>query len=291
MSRRMSVGLAVLVLWLGGLAALGHREMFGSGADRLAMAGLLVSPGSDFYEITRGTDHVGFASFTIDTTETGLELTEYTVFDLERRDGTQVRISRRYRVRASHALKLQRLQLEEQHGMVSRTVIGTVEGDSVLLLETHDQEQHSQERVRLEYPLLPTSAVQLALVLARQPRVGRSYDFAVFDPVEMRPNAIRLRVMAESTMVFADSARYDSNSKLWVAARTDTVRAWRVEQQPAGSLSGWVDEQGRTMDRLFDGGLRERRTAYEMAYLNWPGNRIQRAATSARAPDSTPTNR
>lgn len=287
----MGVGIAVLVMWLGGLAALGHREMSGDGGDGLAMAGLLVSPGSDFYRVTHGADHVGFASFTIDTTETGLELTEYTVFDLVQRDGTPVRISRRYRVQASHALKLQRLQLDEQYGTASRTVTGTVEGDSVLLLETRDQEKHSQDRVKLEYPLLPTSAVQLALVLARQPRVGRSYDFAVLDPVEMRPSSIRLRVTAESTMVFADSARYDVASGLWVAARSDTVRAWRVEQQPRGSLSGWVDEQGRTMDRQFDGGLRERRTAYEMAYLNWPGNRIQRAASGARSSDSLPMNR
>ncbi len=291
MSRRAAIGMLVLVLWLAGLAALGYREMFGNDTGRLATAGLLVSPGSDFYQITRGADHVGFASFTIDTTETGLELTEYTVFDLERRDGTPVRMSRRYRAQASHALKLQNFQLDEQHGTGSRTVIGSVEGDSVLLLETRDQDQHSLERVKLEHPLMPTSAIQLALVLARRPRVGRSYDFAVLDPVEMRPRAVRLRVTAESTMVFADSATYDGGSALWVPARADTVRAWRVEQQPAGSLSGWVDEQGRTMDRQFDGGLRERRTAYEMAYLNWPGNRIQRTTASARSSDSTASNR
>lgn len=287
----MGIAVAVLILWLAGLASLGHREMFGDGADRLAMAGLLVSPGSDFYMVSRGSDHVGFASFTIDTSETGLELTEYTVFDLERRDGTPVRISRRYRVQSSHALKLQRLQLDEQYGTASRTVIGTVEGDSVLVIEARDEEKYSQERIKLEHPVLPTSAVQLALVLARQPRVGRSYDFAVLDPVEMRPRSIRLRVTAESIMVFADSARYDGGSEQWVAARSDTVRAWRVEQQPAGSLSGWVDEQGRTVHREFDGGLREQRTAYEMAYLNWPGNRIQRASSGARSSDSSLINR
>jgi hypothetical protein len=278
----------IVTLWLAGMAALGHREIFRDNSERLVMAGLLVTPGNDFYEVTHDGEHIGFSSFTVDTSLHGLDIMEYRVVDVMRHDGSFVRVARRYRALTSPSLKLLRFQLDEQSGSNVRTVHGTIEGDSVLLLVTHAGERETRERIKLDHPLLPTSAVPLALVLSRPPRVGRVYDFATLDPVEMRPRPVRLRVTADSTMVFADSSSLHEASGRWMPARNVTVRAWKIEQEPFGPLTAWVDEQGRVMDRALESGWHEHRTAYEIAYLNWPRNRY-RNAPAAAATDTNET--
>lgn len=281
MSRRGGVAMLVITLWLAGVAALFHREVLRDPADRLALAGHLVEPGTDFYAVHRDGEHTGFSSFTVDTTETGIELNEYMVFDVNKPDQGTVRLARRLRTQATRGLKLVSFLLEEQAGESVRTVAGEVQGDSVLTLVTRTADGEATERIRLEHPVLPSSAVTFALALSRTPRVGRSYDFATLDQFTMRPITLRLRVTNDSTLVFADSAAAGSDGR-WIGARADTVRAWQVEKMSGGLKHMWVDASGRLVHREFETGVTEHRTAYELAYLNWSGSRIATRRAESR---------
>src|SRR5215207_5985126 len=80
--RRGAVAAAVLVLWGVGLAALARREVFRGATERLAEAALRVSPGTEFYAVEQGGTQIGYASSAVDTTATGVELTDNFIADL-----------------------------------------------------------------------------------------------------------------------------------------------------------------------------------------------------------------
>jgi transglutaminase-like putative cysteine protease len=63
------------------------------------------------------------------------------------------------------------------------------------------------------------------------------------------------------------------------------VRAWRIEQEGGGLLSGWVDEQGRMVESEQFGLLTLHRMAFEMAYQNWIGDTARRARVPATDED------
>ncbi len=108
-------------------------------------------------------------------------------------------------------------------------------------------------------------------------------------------------LVAESTLVVADSAGYDSTALAWVPAHFDTVRAFRIEQHDGGMTTrAWIDAQGHIVRAENAVGFVMERTAFELAYTNFrhrdttrlirasiapgPGDVVATTVLAARAP-------
>jgi transglutaminase-like putative cysteine protease len=86
----------------------------------------------------------------------------------------------------------------------------------------------------------------------------------------MEERDVTVRVLSESTLVVADSARRDSAAGRWVPARQDTLRAWKVAEEYGGiSTESWIDRQGRVVSAVSPIGFRMERMPFEMAVENW----------------------
>ncbi len=260
-----------------------HREFFRSAAERLETAALLVQPRALFYRVEQGGAQIGFASSTIDTTATTILISDYFIADLPV-EGAVHRATVNSTIHLSRALRLRdfKLLLGSESGPLTAT--GRMDGDSVLVFSlTTAGVPADTERVRTGGPLLLPTVVPLAVALGERPKIGKRFTLSIFDPVAMAPKPLALRVRAESLFVLSDSAAFDSTTRRWVAATRDTVRAWRIEPESGGGISGWVDEQGRLV-QASQAGLVLRRMAYELAYQNW------RLETTARSGNGKPGN-
>jgi transglutaminase superfamily protein len=269
LSRRGGVALVVLLLWIAGLGALLRREFFRGDSERLAAAALRVAPGATFYAVMQGDRQIGFASSTIDTTNSEISVADYLVADLPV-GGKLHRASARTAVNLSRGLRLHdfSLRLDAESGPV--TAAGRMIGDTILSFTiASGGEPADTQQVRTSGPVLLPTIVPLAVALAERPTVGRTLTLPVFDPMALAPKPLTVSVTAESLFVLSDSARYDSTAGRWTDARRDTVRAWRLEMNGATGFSGWVDEQGRIVEATQLGNLTLRRMAYEQAFENW----------------------
>ncbi len=284
--RRSGLAAAILIAWLGGLVVLGSRELFLGPAARLAEAALRVYPGATYYAVDQNGTQIGFASTTLDTTDTGIEVVDYFVADLPVAGAVQ-RASARSIVRLSRGLALRGFDVSVDAPGARLLAGGRTDGDSavVYVLSTNGEPADSQ-RIEVRGPILLPQLVPLAAVLTDPPKVGRSYTLPTFDPTTMQQQAVRLAIRAESVFTVVDSASFDAAKGEWVSALTDTVRAWRIEPEAQGSgFAGWVDAQGRVVQTTQPGGLTLRRMAYEVAFENWRIARQRGTATSATADD------
>jgi transglutaminase superfamily protein len=92
----------------------------------------------------------------------------------------------------------------------------------------------------------------------------------VFDPLLLKERYVNVTVTAESTLLVPDSAAWDSTAALWIAARWDTLSAWHIVQNDAGlSVQSWIDELGQVVEATSPIGFTMRRTAFEIASLNF----------------------
>lgn len=278
--RRAQVAVVILLAWVAGLGVLAAREVFVGQAQRLAEAALRVNPGATFFAVHQDGRQIGFASTTLDTTETGIDVVDYFVADLPVA-GARTRASARSIVKLSRALALRTFDVSVDAPGAQLTAGGRTDGDSgvVFVLSTNGEPADSQ-RIAVRGPILLPQLVPLAAVLTDPPRVGREYTLPTFDPTTMTPQTMALTIRAESLFTLVDSARFDVERREWVPALMDTVRAWRIEPTREGSgFAGWVDAQGRVVETTQPGGITLRRMAYELAFENWRVAR-ERAAES-----------
>lgn len=289
MNRRGAVAAGVVALWAAGMGLLLRRELVRPAGDRLAQAALRVTPGVVFYAVHQAGQQIGFASSTIDTTGTGIEVVDYFVADLPVA-GKLRRASARSKVLLSRGMALDSFSLDLQSESGTLVITGRPSGDSLLTLATRSSpdEPPDTQRVRLTGPVLLPTLVPLAIALGERPRVGKRYDVSVFDPVSMAPRDFTIAVQAESLFVLSDSAAMDSSTKRWASVHQDTVRAWRLSSERggeaggaggAGGFAGWVDAQGRVVQLAQPGDLVLRRTAYELAFENWRLDNLKRPRT------------
>ena len=143
------------------------------------------------------------------------------------------------------------------------------------------------QRVAVHGPVVLPTIVPIVVALGDKPKIGRSYSMPVFDPATMNSAAAaKFTIMAESLFTLVDSARFDETNGDWVAALTDTVRAWRLEASGAkDSPAEWIDAQGRVVQAVRPDGLMLKRTAYELAFENWRIARDRTTAASAGTDD------
>jgi transglutaminase-like putative cysteine protease len=281
---RAGVAAVLLAAWGGGLALLVQREFFQGRVERLAEAALRLSPGATFYTVEQNGRRIGFASTTIDTLTTGIEITDYFVADLPLA-GRVHRASARSVVLLSRGLALRTFDVQAEAAGTPLRVVGRTEGDSVVIFAMDVPGQPTDtQRVAVRGPVLVPTLAPLAVALGETPKRGKTYRLPTFDPQQMRSRDVAMTVTAESLFVVDDSARFDAAAKIWKSALTDTVRAWHVVGEDAAGFDGWVDAQGRVVQARQPAGIVVRRMAYELAFENW---RIARDA--AAASDSGPS--
>lgn len=270
MSRRRVAAVAILGLWLVGLALLVRRELFRPDTERLAEMGLRVAPTALFYAVMSEGRHVGFASSTVDTTESAITVVDYLVADLPAAGGTR-RTSTRTSVELSRGMRLQRYLVESTGPSGATFAAGTVEGDSVItaIRRGAGGAAPDTQRVRVAGPLMMPTLLPIAVVLGNEPEVGGAYTVEIFDPVTAVQRTASLRIAAESLFALHDSAAYDPVARRWKGALPVETRAWKLEGADTTRFTGWVDEQGRVVRGAGPGSLELVRMPYELAYQNW----------------------
>ena len=288
--RRSGIAAVILVAWVTGLALLARRELFVSDVQRLAERALLINPGATFFVVEQNGIQIGFASTTVDTTSTGIDVVDYLVADLNVAGASQ-RASARSVVTLSRGLSLRTFDVSVDLPGSKVLAGGRADGDSgiVYALSTNGAAADSQ-RLAVKGPILLPTLVPLAIALGDQPKVGRTYAIPTFDPATMTQRPTPVHITAESLFTLVDSAAFDTTKALWVSALTDTVRAWLVQPGAAGKaggggFQGWVDAQGRVVQAYQAGGITLKRMAYEIAFENWRIARDRAAATATNASD------
>ena len=271
MSRRATIAVAVVALWILGLALLARRQLGRTDADRLSEAALRVSPSGLFYGVFQNEHHIGWASSTLDTTTTGISLIDFVVADLPF-GGRNHRTSLRVDVNTTRALRLVDFSMVLEQGAGPIRATGKVSGDSTLtLMVATGGEVVDTQQVATGGRMLVHTIAPIVMALGERPEVGAKYSLPVFDPLSLAPSTMEIEIRAESLMVVSDSARMDARTSRWTSAHTDTVRAWQIAVAGAGGFTGWIDEQGRMVEGAYAQlpGLVIRRMAYEEAFDNW----------------------
>ncbi len=282
---RRGWAVAILVAWAGALGWLVKRELFRSTGARLAEAALSVPPGADYYRLDIGGQQVGFASSTIDTLGATIQVTGVQVLDVPVL-GTMRRTTAMSRASVSRALRLQRVDAKFDGDLGRFAARGVVSGDTVLLLTLFTGADSETTRVPLTHPIVLPTLLPLRLAFGGELKRGKTYTIRVFDPLLLAERDVAVTVAAESTLVLADSAGYDSTAMAWVPAHFDTVHAFRIDQAVDGARTrAWVDAQGRILRAETPAGFTMERVAFELAFVNFRKRDTARVARASRTPD------
>ena len=257
-----------------------RREYFKPSALKFEEAAARVGPGASYYALTMGGAPVGYVSSTIDTLPDTILVQSNTVLDIQAL-GTVQQTGITTLIKLSRTLRLLTFEAELVSGATRYRATGAVEGDTILNVAVEAGGSPQRQRIRLRRPLVLPELVNLELAVGGSLRPGRSFALRTFDPMLMEEREVQMQVLAESTMVFPDSAGYDSSAQRWVPARLDTVRAYRVSQSFGGvTTEQWIDARGNIVRAHSPLGFTVERTAFEIAVQNWRHDR-ERGATAA----------
>lgn len=290
---RRGIGVLVVGLWLTGVGMLAHQQFARTDADRLAEAAMTVAPTQYYYEVFRDTAHIGVAMSGIDTTDHQFVSTTLFRTAAELNGGAAMEGLARARRRPE--------SMARTVGFLSRAFV--LDSLDIALSGFARRAYTQRYPIPAGVTVLPPSLGPMALVMEQGARVGAMAAFGTISPVRGSTSRVVLKVVAESLFTVADSARYDSATTRWVAAHTDTVRAWRVVQSLGDGSSAtaptrpvmlasrphlragtaiplslfdctagaavWVDAHGRVVAADDAQGRRVIRTTYEIAFGNW----------------------
>lgn len=268
-------GALVLAAWVASLGWLVRREYFTTGrAPGEHALYALVSPETHFFRVLQGSQPIGFASVSVDTSATG------------------VRVSERYHLTLSASAEPRHvrytLDTELSPSLALRHWVATLRGDAppyqvsgtmgdsglAAVVLTEDSVTHrARMRVGNSLPLAPW-LVRLAATrrLQQSPEVTAQ----LLDPLTATPTRESLRLSGQFVTNPVDSAEYVGAADRWVPARHDTVTGWMLQADRAESnLRLWVDGNGHMLRALLPNGLVLERTAFEIAQLNFLDGKIE----------------
>ena len=214
-----------------------------------------------------GSGPIGYASSTVDTTPTGLRVQNLLVLDIAALGKVQ-------RTKLSTDIQLTRdLHLKSIEGFLDAPgapfrVSGTASGDTLTLSIDAGGARPDTVRIPLRRSEILQQLLPLELAYGHQLAPGRVFSVPMFDPMAMQQRDVTVRVLAESTLVVPDSAKWDTAGARWVPAREDTLQAWKIAEDFGGTES-WIDRQGRIVSTVTSMGFKLERTAFELAVENW----------------------
>ena len=264
-SKRGPIAVLVVVLWIGGMAMMVHRNANRTESQQLAEVALRVEPATFYYTIDRDGDQVGAASSALDTTAKSLVSEEYFVGDFGSPAKAPERASARWQTRLTRGLHLIDLSADVARPTKPFTMNATVQEDTSIFIAGKKVTGRPAARYTFTAPLFNPTLASVVFMLGGAPKIGRSQTISVFDPMTRTVLRPTLRIRAESLFTVVDSASRNQRGE-WTVAHRDTVRAWRIEGAPHG-LEAWVDAQGRLVAAQA-GSYSAIRTAFEIAFRN-----------------------
>jgi len=283
---RRTWAVAILGAWAASLGWLVKREFFRPTGMRLAEAALSVPPGAVYYRLDVAGQQVGFASSTIDTQTTAIGVTDILVLRIPAL-GVLHRTAAMSRATLSRTLRLERVDARFDGDLGRFATRSLVAGDTLLTVTLLAGPDSETTHVPLARPIVLPTLLPLRLAFGGELKRGKTYSSVVFDPILLAERPVTVLVAAESTLVVADSAGYDSTALAWVPAHFDTVRAFRIEQREGeGGMTtrAWIDAQGHIVRAENAVGFVMERTAFELAYTNFRHRDTTRLIRASAAP-------
>jgi len=265
-SRRTAIAVAVVVLWVAGLAMMLRRNASRSEEQLLAEVALTVQPATFYYLVEQDGKQIGAASSAIDTTAKFLVSEDYIVGEFPSPSGAGVqRTSARWRTSLTRGFRLNTTWIEITRPTQPFSIRATVVEDTTVVAElARPGTATSPVSLRVTAPVFTPTLAPVAFMLGGSHKVGRTQTMSVFDPTTRTVLRPELRIHAESLFTVVDSAATNAAGD-WAVAHRDTVRAWLIGGAPGG-LTAWVDAEGRVVTARLANGLSVTRTAFEIAY-------------------------
>lgn len=260
---RRTVAAGVIALWIGGLLLFARRQTVQSPLDRLLTASLKIAPNTYYYAVQLNGQSIGAAMSAVDTTKSSIVTQDLFTGRYPVGKDT-LALTARTRSTYSRALLLKDFWIELTGGQGPERLSGQTVGDSILRV-TATSPGNSTSVHRLHSPLFMPTFVPIVGLLSRDRNAGDTIRVSMFDPLTRKPRLTTIKVNEDSLFSVPDSASLDPVTKVWTAARTDTVRARRLGG-PGSPLTVWVDKEGRIVAASESGGLTMTRTAYELAF-------------------------
>lgn len=262
---RRTVAIGVIALWIGGLLLFARRQIVQSPLDRLLHASLKIAPAVYYYSVELNGERIGAAMSNVDTTGKRVMTTD--VFTGRYPVGRDtLEMTARAVASYSRALLLKEFSFELEGDQIPLLISGRTIGDSILLVMTRSSNDSSvRTRQRLQSPAFMPTFAPVVGFLSKDRNEGDTIHVSVFDPLTRELKLSTIQVHEDSLFQVADSAGLDRATNEWRAARTDTVRAWRLGGN-GSPLTAWVDKEGRLVAASESGGITMVRTAYELAF-------------------------
>lgn len=133
----------------------------------------------------------------------------------------------------------------------------------------------------------PPSALPLLVVALRTPAKGMLRKVGLVDPLRRTLLQVEVAVLADSTLIVADSAAMNPSTSQWEPARFDTLRAWEISRRGDGPpATAWVDEDGLLVRGDLLPGLHAERQPFEIATYAYRQQFAGGAHGDARSPAS-----
>ena len=281
MNRRLLAGTIVLT-WVGALAWLGYRQIGSASAGGIDMTLRTVPPGAAYYVVSVDDVIVGYASRTVDTVPEGIAVDDRLILELPATAGV-TRTDMRTVANLTNTFQLRDFEttVGSDHG--GFVTSGAVQGDTMFGLRLTTPEAIYTAELDVDPQTTMQAVLPLRLAFTRGLSMADTLTVPEFDPIQWNRVALDLEVLADSTLIFPDSAVWDSVMNLWVAARWDTLRAWKVRQKNRGQQTDlWIDELGQLVSVESPSGFNVQRTAFEIAFHNF-SNRTRTSGPSGIA--------
>ena len=268
---RRTFARGMLVVWAASLAWLARREFGKDEAHEIAEATIRLSPEAHFFAVKAGRFQIGYASVIVDTAPNGFRVTEVLALDVPDADSVR-RVTRRTELQLSRSLRLQGFERTVTGGGLYEQFMGRVDGDTTLAMTKRDGRNQPSVGWTLRLPgdvVLP-QVLPYRLAFGKRLGIGRVVEANVFDMNTGTINRISFTATAESTFVVADSAVEQRQTRLWMPATFDTIKAYRIEHGATGTPAvTWVDEHGGLVRSEAALGIRLERSAFELVSFNY----------------------
>jgi hypothetical protein len=265
-SKRGAIAILIVALWIAGIAMMLRRNATRTEAQQLAEVALRLQPATFYYIVERDGQQIGAASSSLDTTAKTLIAEEYFVGEYPVAGGKSgARTSARWQTRLTRGFRLVGLTIDVARPTRPFSVNALVAEDTTLIIGTKRPGRRLPARYTVIPPLFTPTLAPIAFMLGGSHETGRKQVLSVFDPATRTVIRPELAIKADSLFTVVDSAALDKTGN-WKPARSDTVRAWRIESTPR-QLVVWVDAEGRVVAAKA-GNLSATRTAFEIAFKN-----------------------